>query len=50
MFVTCAISKISLLSISKAVLPFLCWQVVVLLLCTYIPVLVLGLPHYFGFK
>jgi C4-dicarboxylate transporter DctM subunit len=50
LFVTCAISKISLLSLSKAVLPFLYWQIVVLLLCTYIPVLVVGLPHYFGFK
>jgi tripartite ATP-independent transporter DctM subunit len=50
LFVTCAISKISLLSLSKAVLPYLYWQIVVLLLCTYIPVLVVGLPHYFGFK
>jgi C4-dicarboxylate transporter DctM subunit len=50
LFVICAIARMPLLRLSKAVVPFLLWQVVVLLLCTYIPVLVVGLPHYFGYR
>lgn len=50
LFVICAIARMPLLRLSKAVVPFLIWQVVVLLLCTYIPVLVVGLPHFFGYR
>ncbi len=50
LFVICAIARISLLQLSKAVLPFLAWQVVVLLICTYVPILVIGLPHAFGYR
>jgi tripartite ATP-independent transporter DctM subunit len=50
LFVICAIARISLLQLSKAVLPFLAWQVVVLLICTYVPILVVGLPHAFGYR
>lgn len=50
LFVICAIARMPLLRLSRAVVPFLIWQVVVLLLCTYIPVLVVGLPHFFGYR
>jgi TRAP-type C4-dicarboxylate transport system permease large subunit len=50
LFVICAIARIPLLRLSKAVLPFLAWQVVVLMICTYVPVLVVGLPHFFGYR
>lgn len=50
LFVICAISKISVLSLSRAVLPFLIWQIVVLAVCTYVPVVVVGLPHFFGYR
>jgi tripartite ATP-independent transporter DctM subunit len=50
LFVICAISKISVLSLSRAVLPFLAWQIVVLAICTYVPVVVVGLPHFFGYR
>jgi tripartite ATP-independent transporter DctM subunit len=50
LFVISAIAKISIPSLSRAVLPFLAWQVVVLLICTYVPVVVVGLPHFFGYR
>ena len=50
LFVICAIARMPLLRLSKAVTPFLAWQIVVLLICTYVPVLVIGLPHYFGYR
>ncbi len=50
LFVICAIARLPLLRLSKAVLPFLIWQIVVLFICTYVPVLVVGLPHMFGYR
>jgi C4-dicarboxylate transporter DctM subunit len=50
LFVICAIARMPLLRLSKAVVPFLVWQIIVLLICTYVPVLVIGLPHFFGYR
>jgi C4-dicarboxylate transporter DctM subunit len=49
LFVVCGISKIPLVTLARAVVPFVAWQVVVLLLCTYVPEVVLWVPRIFGF-
>lgn len=48
LFVACPIAGLSLMELSKAVLPFLCASIVALLLITYIPALSLWLPTILG--
>jgi tripartite ATP-independent transporter DctM subunit len=49
LFVVCGIARVPLVTLARAVVPFVAWQVVVLLLCTYVPELVLWVPRIFGF-
>ena len=49
LFVVSAIAKIPVMTLARAVLPFLLWQIVVLLLCSYVPLLVMWLPRLFGY-
>ncbi len=50
LYITGAITNTDLISVSKAVLPFICIQLAVLLLMTYMPDVVLWLPRLFGFS
>jgi len=50
LFVVTGIGKISLDRLVRAVWPFLVWQIVVLILVTYIPELCLAVPRYFGYQ
>jgi len=45
LFVACGISKITLESISKAVIPFIVAMIVALILITYVPSVVMYLPN-----
>jgi tripartite ATP-independent transporter DctM subunit len=49
LFVVTGIARIPLDRLVRAVWPFLVWQVVVLILVTYIPELCLAVPRYFGY-
>jgi len=49
LYVACGISKLSLETVSKAVLPFLAAEVVTLLLVTYIEPISMFLPRLFGY-
>ena len=49
LFVVCGISKISLERLVRAILPFLLWQMAVLLLVTYMPWLCVWLPRLLGY-
>jgi len=49
LFVVCGIARVPLVTLARAVVPFVAWQVVVLLLCTYVPEVVLWVPRVFGF-
>jgi TRAP-type C4-dicarboxylate transport system permease large subunit len=49
LFVVCGISKISLERLVRAILPFLLWQIAVLLLVTYMPWLCVWLPRLLGY-
>ncbi|WP_297619599.1 TRAP transporter large permease [uncultured Roseicyclus sp.] len=49
LFVTSSVSGLKLETLSKAILPFLAVQVVVIFLITYIPALTLAVPRLFGF-
>lgn len=49
LFIACGISKISLEKLSKAILPFLAAEIVVLMLVTYIEPITMFLPRLFGF-
>lgn len=49
LFVTSSVSDLKLETLSKAILPFLAVQVVVIFLITYIPALTLAVPRLFGF-
>lgn len=48
LYVACGISKISLGTISKAVVPYLVASILVLLLITYVPEIILFLPNIMG--
>ena len=50
LFVVTGIARISLDRLVRAVWPFLVWQVVVLILVTYIPELCLAVPRYLGYQ
>jgi C4-dicarboxylate transporter DctM subunit len=49
LYITGAIANRDLIYVSKAVLPFLVIQITVLLLMTYLPTMVLWLPHWMGY-
>lgn len=49
LFVACGIARISMERLVRAVMPFVIWQLVVLALVTYFPVLTVWLPTYFGY-
>jgi len=49
LFVVCGIADIGIERVVRAVLPFLIWQFVVLMLVTYIPELALWVPRIFGY-
>ena len=49
LFVASSVSGESMESISKAILPFLAIEVVVIFMITYIPAISLAIPRYFGF-
>lgn len=48
LFVACSISRISLESISKEILPFIAAEVVVLILVTYVPAISMTIPKLLG--
>ena len=49
LFVVCGIAKIPLTVLSRAVLPYVAWQIAVLFLCTYIPPLAMWIPRLLGY-
>jgi len=49
LFVGCSIAKVSIGSVIKPLIPLYIAMIVVLLLVTYLPVLSLWIPHFFGF-
>ena len=49
LFVVCGMAKIQLTVLSRAVLPYVAWQMAVLLLCTYIPPLAMWIPRLLGY-
>ncbi len=49
LFVVCGVTGLPLGRVTRAVLPFLCVEFVVLMLVTYLPALVLTLPRMFGY-
>ncbi len=50
LFVVTGIARISLERVVRAVWPFLLWQIVVLALVTYLPVLCMAVPRLFGYQ
>jgi tripartite ATP-independent transporter DctM subunit len=49
LFVVAGISEISLERLVRAVWPFLLWQIAILLLVTYVPVVCTAIPRLFGY-
>ena len=49
LFAACGVSKVSLSRISRAILPFIAAELVVLLLITYLPALTMYFPRLFGY-
>jgi tripartite ATP-independent transporter DctM subunit len=49
LFTVCGIAKAPIERVAKEALPLLLWQIAVLFLVTYFPVVALGLPHLFGY-
>lgn len=49
LFVVCGISRLPLMTVSRAVLPFVYWQLIVLFLCTYIPSVPMWIPQVLGY-
>jgi len=49
LFTVCGIANVRIEAVFKEVLPFLLWQIAVLALVTYVPVVAVGLPHFFGY-
>ena len=48
-FVVCGVSKLSLERVSRAILPFIFLEIGVCLLISYIPIISMIIPKYFGF-
>jgi C4-dicarboxylate transporter DctM subunit len=49
LFVVCGIARVPLTVLSRAVLPYVAWQIVVLFLCTYVPPVALWIPRLLGY-
>jgi len=49
LFTVCGISKASIEKVARESFPLLLWQIAVLFLVTYVPVVALGVPHFFGY-
>ena len=49
LYVVCGMTKLSLERVVKGVLPFLCVEIVVLFIITYVEPLSMFLPRYFGY-
>ncbi|HSE96446.1 MAG TPA: TRAP transporter large permease [Methylomirabilota bacterium] len=49
LFVVCGIARVPLTVLSRAVLPYVAWQIVVLSLCTYVPPVALWIPRLLGY-
>ena len=49
LFVACTIAKISLGKLSRAILPFIAVEVVVLMIVSFLPPIVLFVPRLFGY-
>ena len=49
LFIGSSIGKISIERVSKAILPFVAAEIVVLLLCAYVPQFILYIPRVLGF-
>jgi TRAP-type C4-dicarboxylate transport system permease large subunit len=49
LFVVSGISKAPIERVALEAFPLLCWQIAVLFLVTYVPVVATGLPHFFGY-
>ena len=49
LFTVCGISKAPIERVAKESFPLLVWQIVVLFLVTYVPVVAVGVPHFFGY-
>jgi TRAP-type transport system large permease protein len=49
LFVACTIAKISLERLSRAILPFMAVEVVVLMIVSFLPPMVLFVPRLFGY-
>ena len=49
LFTVCGISKAPLEKVALETLPFLLWQIAVLIAVTYVPFIATGLPQYFGY-
>lgn len=49
LFAACGVSGVKLMPLSKAIMPFIAAEIVVLLLVTYVPFFTMFLPRLFGF-
>jgi tripartite ATP-independent transporter DctM subunit len=49
LFTVCGVAKAPIEQVAKETMPFLLWEICVLLLVTYFPIVSMGLPHLFGF-
>jgi tripartite ATP-independent transporter DctM subunit len=49
LFTVCGISKLPIERVARETVPFLLWQLALLGIVTYVPVVALGLPHLFGY-
>jgi tripartite ATP-independent transporter DctM subunit len=49
LFTVCGIAKAPIEKVAKEVFPLLLWQIAVLFLVTYVPVIAVGIPHVFGY-
>ena len=49
LFVVCGMARIPLTTLSRAVLPYVAWQIVVLFLCTYVPPVAMWIPRLLGY-
>ena len=49
LFVSCSLAKVELLKLARVNMPFLIIEIVVLMIVTYVPQLVLFVPHLFGY-
>ncbi len=49
LFTVCGIAKLPIERVARETLPFLLWQLALLAIVTYVPVVAVGLPRLFGY-